>query len=84
MTFSSNAKISHLMRAAGERDGERSRDRPGTGGAAPGGRMWLLRPEEQAFTAMLDGWAAQQLALRAIAAHAKALPWSWTAQLADE
>ncbi len=47
---------------------------------------------------MLGGWAAQELArrlsagtvaarqraVRAFAAHAQAVPWAWTAQLADE
>ena len=51
----------------------------------------LLRPEEQAFAAMLDGWRNQQLArrlafstvesreqaIRAFAAHADAFPWAW-------
>ncbi|PSK67818.1 Tyrosine recombinase XerC [Micromonospora sp. MH33] len=58
----------------------------------------LLRPDEQVFTAMLDGWRNQQLArnlsfgtvesrqraVRAFAAHAQALPWRWTPQLVDE
>jgi integrase len=58
----------------------------------------LLRPEEQVFTAMLDGWRNQQLArnlafstiegreraVRAFAAHAEASPWQWTPQLVDE
>jgi integrase/recombinase XerC len=58
----------------------------------------LLRPEEQVFEAMLDGWHNQQLArnlafstidkrqgrLRAFVAHAQAWPWQWTSQLADE
>jgi integrase/recombinase XerC len=60
--------------------------------------LGLLRPEEQAFSAMLDGWGAQQMARRlsagtvtarrravdAFAAHAGAFPWLWTAQLADK
>lgn len=75
------------------------------GGAAPGaaglylaGGLTLLRPEEQVFDAMLDGWRNQQLArnlafstiearerqLRAFARHADCFPWQWTAQLADE
>ena len=58
----------------------------------------LLRPEEQAFAAMLDGWRNQQLArrlafstvegrertVRAFAAHADAFPWGWTPQMVDE
>ncbi|WP_219420720.1 hypothetical protein [Pseudonocardia nigra] len=58
----------------------------------------LLRPEEQMFTAMLDGWRNQQLArnlalatiaareraARAFAVHADAFPWLWTAALLDE
>jgi site-specific recombinase XerD len=58
----------------------------------------LLRPDEQVFTAMLEGWADQQLArnlapstiekrasaVRAFAAHANAEPWQWTAQMLDE
>jgi len=57
----------------------------------------LLRPEEQVFEAMLDGWRNQQLArnlalstingrerkVRAFAAHADAFPWSWSSMLAD-
>lgn len=58
----------------------------------------LLRPDEQVFTAMLDGWRNQQLArnlafstingrekaVRAFAAHADTLPWGWSSQMADE
>jgi len=58
----------------------------------------LLRPEEQVFSAMLDGWRNQQLArnlafstvegrervVRAFAVHADAFPWQWTPLLADE
>jgi len=71
---------------------------PGAAGLHLAAGLGLLRPEEQAFTAMLDGWAAQQAARRlaagtvgarrravaAFAAHAGSFPWSWTAQLADE
>lgn len=53
----------------------------------------LLRPEDQVFEAMLDGWRAQQQArnlaattiksrrhaVRAFAAHAEAFPWRWGA-----
>ncbi len=58
----------------------------------------LLRPDEQVFTAMLDGWRNRQLArnssfgtvesrqrsVRAFAEHAQVLPWRWTPQLVDE
>jgi integrase/recombinase XerC len=58
----------------------------------------LLRPEEQVFEEMMDGWRNQQLArnlahstiekragrLRAFFAHAGAYPWEWTPQHADE
>ncbi|MGY1976948.1 tyrosine-type recombinase/integrase [Nocardia gipuzkoensis] len=58
----------------------------------------LLRPDEQVFTAMLDGWRNQQLArnlafstinsrekaVRAFTAHADAFPWVWSSQMADE
>lgn len=58
----------------------------------------LLRPDEQVFTAMLDGWRAQRLArnlafgtidkrlnsVRAFARHADAFPWSWRSQMIDE
>jgi integrase/recombinase XerC len=58
----------------------------------------LLRPDEQVFAAMLDGWRAQQLArnlafgtidsrisvVRAFAVHADAFPWLWRAQMLDE
>ncbi|MFF4150101.1 hypothetical protein ACFYZU_07805 [Streptomyces sp. NPDC001651] len=58
----------------------------------------LLRPEEQGFEAMLDGWRNQQLArnlalstingrerkVRAFAAIADAFPWTWSSPLADE
>jgi integrase/recombinase XerC len=58
----------------------------------------LLHPGEQVFTAMLDGWRAQQLArnlafatiarreavVRAFAAHADALPWRWESRMIDE
>ncbi|MGH9263019.1 MAG: site-specific integrase, partial [Acidimicrobiales bacterium] len=71
---------------------------PGMAGLhmAPG--LALLRPEEQAFSAMLDGWGSQQLArnlapgtvagrqrvVRAFATHAAAYPWAWTPQMVDE
>jgi integrase/recombinase XerC len=58
----------------------------------------LLRPDEQVFTAMLDGWRNQQLArnlafstlesreraVRAFARHADAFPWLWSPQMVDE
>jgi integrase/recombinase XerC len=58
----------------------------------------LLRPAEQAFEAMLDGWRNQQLArrlafstvegreraVRAFAAHADAFPWEWAPGLVDD
>jgi hypothetical protein len=51
----------------------------------------LLRPDEQVFTAMLDGWRNQQLArnlarstvegrestVKAFAAYVSAYPWAW-------
>lgn len=58
----------------------------------------LLRPEEQVFAAMVDGWRNQQLArnlafstlegrqraVRAFAEHAGAFPWHWTPGLVDD
>ncbi|WP_327029896.1 site-specific integrase [Micromonospora sp. NBC_01740] len=58
----------------------------------------LLRPAEQVFDAMLDGWRNQQLArnlaastvegrratVRAFAAAANAFPWQWMPQMLDE
>jgi site-specific recombinase XerD len=58
----------------------------------------LLRPEEQVFGVMLDGWRNQQLArnlafstiggrekaVRAFARHCDAYPWRWTATQVDE
>jgi integrase/recombinase XerC len=58
----------------------------------------LLRPEEQVFTAMLEGWRHQQLArnlalatvaareraARAFTVHADAFPWLWTAAMLNE
>jgi site-specific recombinase XerD len=58
----------------------------------------LLRPDEQVFTAMLDGWRNQQLArnlafstiesrekaVRAFTRHADAFPWAWSPQMVDE
>ena len=58
----------------------------------------LLRPAEQVFDAMLDGWRNQQLArnlaattvegrratVRAFAVAAGAFPWQWMPQMLDE
>src|SRR5437879_2996559 len=58
----------------------------------------LLRPDEQVFEAMIDGWRNQQLArnlaystiegrehrVRAFFRHCGVFPWEWTHQLADE
>ena len=98
-TFASDAMIPHLMRTGwGSLRVSDDGHAPGAAGLHLTAGLGLLRPEEQAFTAMLEGWAAQQLARRlspgtvaarrravgAFAAHAGAFPWSWSAQLADE
>jgi integrase/recombinase XerC len=71
---------------------------PGSAGLHLAAGVVLLRPEEQAFGAMLDGWRNQQLArrlafstvegreqvIRAFAAHPDAFPWAWTPQLVDD
>jgi site-specific recombinase XerD len=71
---------------------------PGAAGLHLVGGVPLLRPEEQVFDAMLEGWANQQFArnlarstvenrvnaVRAFARHAEAFPWQWSAALADE
>ena len=58
----------------------------------------LLRPDEQVFQAMLDGWRNQQLArnlarstvegregtVRAFAGYVSADPWAWTPAMVDE
>lgn len=58
----------------------------------------LLQPDEQVFTAMLDGWRNQQLSrrlasatvearlrtVRAFADHALAYPWHWRPQHVDD
>jgi hypothetical protein len=58
----------------------------------------LLRPDEQVFEAMLDGWRNQQLArnlqfstieqrenaVRAFVASSNTYPWNWSPQLVDE
>lgn len=71
---------------------------PGAAGLHLVGEMPLLRPEEQVFTAMLEGWRNQQLArnlafstingrekvVQAFARHADAFPWRWSAQHLDD
>jgi hypothetical protein len=71
---------------------------PGASGLHLVGGVPLLRPAEQAFEVMLDGWRAQRLArrlayptvegrervVRAFTAHTGAFPWEWTPQLVDE
>ncbi|XVU24200.1 tyrosine-type recombinase/integrase [Actinoplanes sp. CA-054009] len=71
---------------------------PGTAGLVLLDGVSLLRPDEQVFAAMLDGWRAQQLArnlafatidkrlnsVRAFARHADAFPWAWRSQMIDE
>jgi integrase/recombinase XerC len=58
----------------------------------------LLRPEEQVFTAMLTGFANQQLArnlarttvegrentVKAFAAYVNTYPWHWAPAMVDE
>jgi integrase/recombinase XerC len=58
----------------------------------------LLRPDEQVFQAMLDGWRNQQLArnlarstvegreatVRAFAGYVSAYPWAWAPAMVDE
>jgi site-specific recombinase XerD len=71
---------------------------PGTSALHLAAGVPLLRPEEQVFEAMLEGWRAQQVArnlalstidgrvrtVLAFAAHADAFPWAWTPALLDE
>jgi site-specific recombinase XerD len=71
---------------------------PGSVGLVLVGGVALLRPEEQVFAAMLEGWRQQQLArnlalgtaegraraVRRFAAHADCFPWQWTAALFDD
>ncbi|MGH3683963.1 MAG: tyrosine-type recombinase/integrase [Pseudonocardiaceae bacterium] len=71
---------------------------PGSAGLQLAAGVGLLRPEEQVFTAMLDGWRNQQLArnlafstingrektVAAFAGHADAFPWLWTPTMVDE
>ena len=65
---------------------------PGAAGLHLAGGVSLLRPDQQVFDAMLQGWRAQQVArnlafstidgrartVMAFAAHADAFPWAWT------
>ncbi|MGH3203305.1 MAG: tyrosine-type recombinase/integrase [Streptosporangiaceae bacterium] len=78
--------------------GMRQDGTPGSAGLHLAAGVPLLHPDEQVFTAMLDGWRAQQLArnlafstigrreamVRAFASHADAFPWRWEAQMVDE
>ncbi|GAA2970900.1 site-specific integrase [Streptomyces enissocaesilis] len=71
---------------------------PGAAGLHLVSDLPLLRPDEQVFTAMLDGWRNQQLArnlafstiegrektVRAFARHADTFPWTWSPQMLDE
>jgi site-specific recombinase XerD len=71
---------------------------PGAAGLHLADGVPLLRPEEQVFEAMLDGWRNQQLArnlalstiekragrLQAFFAHSGAYPWEWLPRHADE
>ncbi|WP_218061862.1 tyrosine-type recombinase/integrase [Planobispora rosea] len=71
---------------------------PGSAGLHLVADLPLLRPEEQVFTAMLDGWRNQQLArnlafstiegrekaAKAFTRHADAFPWAWSAHMLDE
>jgi integrase/recombinase XerC len=71
---------------------------PGSAGLHLAAGVPLLHPGEQVFTAMLEGWQAQQLArnlafatigrrvamVRAFAGHAEAFPWRWEARMLDE
>ncbi|WP_316783996.1 hypothetical protein [Streptomyces sasae] len=71
---------------------------PGAAGLHLVSDLPLLRPDEQVFTAMLDGWRNQQLArnlafstiegwektVRAFVRHADAFPWTWSPQMLDE
>ncbi|MER5846320.1 hypothetical protein ABT126_04425 [Streptomyces sp. NPDC002012] len=64
----------------------------------PADDVALLRPEEQMLTAMLGGFANQQLArnlarstvegrentVKAFAAYVNAFPWQWTSAMVDE
>lgn len=96
---------SHLMRAVRIQRDRFGGDAVGADGLAPGSAklhlvdgIALMRPEEQAFAAMLDGWRNQQLSrrlalstiesrermVRAFSAHADAFPWDWRPQPVDD
>ncbi|MDT3440333.1 site-specific integrase [Pseudofrankia sp. BMG5.37] len=71
---------------------------PGAAGLHLARGVPLLRPEEQVFAAMVEGWRNQQLArnlalstiygrekaVQAFARHADAFPWQWTAAMVDD
>jgi integrase/recombinase XerC len=71
---------------------------PGSAGLQLVDGVELLRPEEQVFEAMVEGWRTQQLArnlapatikqreatLRRFVNYADVFPWQWTPQLFDE
>src|SRR6266567_1903766 len=71
---------------------------PGSAGLHLAAGVPLLRPDEQVFAGMLEGWRVQQLArnlafatvgrreamVRAFAVHADALPWRWEPVMIDE
>nr|WP_236056288.1 hypothetical protein [Streptomyces sabulosicollis] len=71
---------------------------PGAAGLHLVDGVALLRPEEQVFTAMLTGFANQQLArnlartavegrentVKAFAAYVNTYPWLWTQAMVDE
>ena len=70
---------------------------PGSAGLQLAGGAPLLRPEEQVFDAMLEGWRVQSWPAtwrlghreaagghRGVHRHADAFPWAWTAQMLDE
>lgn len=78
--------------------GHGGRETPGSAGLQLADGVSLLRPDEQVFRAMLDGWRNQQLArnlafstitgrekaVEAFARHAGAFPWHWAPGLIDE
>ena len=97
-----DANVSHLMRST---EGDGRWEAVGSGGRPAGAAelhladgLALLRPEEQVFAAMLDGWRAQQLArnlafstvhgrvkaVEAFARHADGFPWQWGPGAVDE
>ena len=94
-----NAILSHLMRS--KEGGEVVGDEGALAGSARlvlSDGVALLRPDEQVFEAMLEGWRNQGLArnlarstvqarerqVRAFQAHAGVFPWEWAAVHADE